>query len=52
MVSACTAGTPLLIASAKLRAKRASVALSTIVPAIGILSLNSSHASRPGAVLM
>src|SRR5688572_26245776 len=50
IVSACTAGTPLLTASAKLRAKRDRVALSTIGPAIGIFILNSSHAIRPGGL--
>ncbi|MNC89076.1 hypothetical protein D3C83_49710 [compost metagenome] len=50
MVSACTAGTPLRIASARLREKRASVAFSTIGPATGIFSLNSSQASRPRGV--
>jgi len=37
-------GTPLLEARAKLRAKRARVALSTILPAMGTRSLNLSQA--------
>jgi len=40
-------GTPLLLAIAKLRAKRASVAFSTMGPAIGRRSLALSHAYRP-----
>ena len=50
VVSVCTIGRPLRIASAKLRANRASVALSMILPATGIPSLNSSHRNLPRRV--
>ena len=45
-------GTPLLFARAKLRAKRARVAFSTILPATGMRIFIPSHLWRPNSVLI